>query len=74
MLAEPNRPQAGSYSINRKKSAREIFAGAHSFCSKTTISLRPGRSGRGRFFVFDHSRSLRLGQYDFPNYNPIAHC
>src|SRR5882724_9064952 len=40
---------------------------------KTTLSLRPRRSGGSRFLVLNHSGWLG-GQYYFAHDNSIAHC
>lgn len=62
-------------SMQLKKSAREILAGAFQFsASKATLPLRPRGSGGSRFLVSDYSRGLRLGQHDFAYDDPITHC
>ena len=66
------RPQIAFHRL--EKSAREIFASAHTFYLET-ISLRLCRSGSGRFFAFDNGSRLRwLRQYYFAHHNAIAHC
>src|SRR5262249_16137725 len=72
----PEGSSAGSLDFARddgvqKKNPREFFGGVFNL---QTLSLR-SRGGGGRFFfVSDHTRSLRLRQYNFADYNSVAHC
>ena len=67
LASMPNAPTA-------KKSAREISRALQASIWKTTLSLRPRRSGSRRFLVSNHSGRLRPGQYYFSYHNPITHC
>ena len=59
--------------ISCKKSAREVFAGAHSFYLETTLSLRSRRRSGSRFFVSNYRGRLSC-QYYFAHDDPVTHC
>jgi hypothetical protein len=72
-ITELDRPQAGGRSTKVKKAPARFSRALAVSTSKTTLSLRPRRSGGSRFLLLNHSRWLG-GQDYFAHDNSIANC